>query len=87
MPNINIDLDEAACAEIMRRYQLPTKAEAINLALRKLANEPSPSHTPPMKCPSRKPWQCGEPAGIATWTLCARQVAVTLVDSSPDRVP
>ena len=42
MPNINIDLDEAACAEIMRRYQLPTKAEAINLALRKLANEPSP---------------------------------------------
>ena len=46
MANINIDLDEAACAEIMRRYQLPTKAEAINLALRKLANEPSP-FTPP----------------------------------------
>ena len=42
MANINIDLDEAACAEIMRRYQLPTKAEAINLALRKLANEPYP---------------------------------------------
>ena len=50
MANINIDLDEAACAEIMRRYQLPTKAEAINLALRKLANEPSP-FTPPTAKP------------------------------------
>ena len=50
MPNINIDLDEAACAEIMRRYQLPTKSEAINLALRKLANEPSP-FTPPTAKP------------------------------------
>ena len=42
MAHISIDIDEAACAEIMRRYKLASKAEAINLALRKVAAEPSP---------------------------------------------
>ena len=37
MTSTNVDIDDHACAEIMRRYRLPTKGEAINLALRMLA--------------------------------------------------
>ena len=40
MARTNIDIDEAACASVMRRYQLDTKREAVNLALRTLAAEP-----------------------------------------------
>lgn len=40
MARINVDVDDAACAEVMRRYHLPTTREAINLALRTLAAEP-----------------------------------------------
>ena len=40
MARTNIDIDEKACAAIMRRYQLKTKREAINFALRSLAGEP-----------------------------------------------
>lgn len=42
MARISVEIDEAACAEIMNRYKLATKDEAINLALRKVAAEPSP---------------------------------------------
>ena len=42
MADISVDIDEVACAEIMRRYKLASKEEAINLALRKVAAEPSP---------------------------------------------
>ena len=42
MAYISVDIDEAACAEIMRRYKLASKEEAVNLALRKVAAEPSP---------------------------------------------
>lgn len=45
MVRTNIDIDEKACAEIMRRYKLASKEEAINLALRKVAAEPSPFKT------------------------------------------
>ena len=34
------DIDDAACPEVMRRYGLSTKREAINYALRVLAAEP-----------------------------------------------
>ncbi len=34
-----MDIDETACAEVMRRFQLPTKQDAINFALRSLAIE------------------------------------------------
>ena len=40
MARTNIDLDEQACAVVMRRYRLATKREAVNLALRLLAAEP-----------------------------------------------
>ncbi|MCB1685453.1 MAG: type II toxin-antitoxin system VapB family antitoxin [Pseudomonadales bacterium] len=40
MARTNIDIDEAACAEVMRRYQLSSKRDAVNLALRTLAAEP-----------------------------------------------
>ncbi len=40
MSRTNVDIDDGACAEVMRRYQLATKREAINLALRRLAAEP-----------------------------------------------
>lgn len=36
----NVDIDDRACAEVMRRYGLTTKREAINFALRSLAVEP-----------------------------------------------
>ena len=40
MSRTSINIDEQACAEVMRRYQLATKREAINFALRTLAAEP-----------------------------------------------
>ena len=42
MAHVSIEIDEAACAEIMRRYKLASKAEAINFALRWMAGEPIP---------------------------------------------
>jgi len=39
MARTNIDIDEDACAEVMRRYELATKRDAVNLALRTLAGE------------------------------------------------
>ena len=39
MTRTNVDIDDKACAEVMRRYRLATKGEAINLALRMLAAE------------------------------------------------
>ena len=39
MSRTNVDIDSAACAEVMRRYHLSTKREAINFALRALAAE------------------------------------------------
>ena len=41
MARTNVDIDDQACAEVMRRYRLTTKREAINLALRMLAAEPA----------------------------------------------
>ena len=40
MSRTNIDIDDAACAEVMRRFRLATKREAVNFALRTLAAEP-----------------------------------------------
>ena len=39
MVRTNIDIDDEACAEVMRRYSLATKREAVNFALRTLAAE------------------------------------------------
>ncbi len=41
MSRTSVDIDDRACAEVMRRYRLATKREAINLALRTLAAEPA----------------------------------------------
>ena len=41
MARTNVDVDEQACAEVMRRYRLETKDEAVNLALRMAAGEPA----------------------------------------------
>lgn len=40
MARTNIDIDEDACREVMVRFRLSTKREAVNLALRRLAGEP-----------------------------------------------
>jgi len=40
MARTNIDIDDDACAMVMRRYDLATKREAVNFALRTLAAEP-----------------------------------------------
>lgn len=40
MSRTNIDIDDEACATVMRRYQLASKRQAVNLALRTLAAEP-----------------------------------------------
>ena len=40
MARTNIDIDEKACAEVMRRFQLETKRDAVNFALRTIAAEP-----------------------------------------------
>lgn len=39
MSRTNIDIDDQACAEVMRRYELTSKRDAVNLALRVLAGE------------------------------------------------
>ena len=41
MARTNVDIDNRACAEVMRRYNLETKREAINFALRTVAAEPT----------------------------------------------
>jgi Arc/MetJ family transcription regulator len=40
MARTNIDIDEAACDAIMRRFDFQTKREAVNYALRTLAAAP-----------------------------------------------
>lgn len=40
MARTNVDLDDAACTVVMKRYHLSTKREAVNFALRMLATEP-----------------------------------------------
>lgn len=39
MARTNIDLDEDACRQVMRRYRLRTKRDAVNFALRRAAGE------------------------------------------------
>ena len=41
MSRTNLDIDDEACAEVMRRYRFATKREAVNYALRTLAAEPA----------------------------------------------
>ena len=40
MSRTNVNIDDEACAAIMRRYRLTSKREEANLALRILAAEP-----------------------------------------------
>lgn len=40
MTRTNIDIDDNACLAVMKRYQLSSKREAVNLALRLAAAEP-----------------------------------------------
>jgi Arc/MetJ family transcription regulator len=35
----NVDIDEEACRVVMERYQLDTKRDAVNFALRAVAGE------------------------------------------------
>ncbi len=39
MSRTNIDIDEEACRAVMERYQLATKRDAVNFALRSVAAE------------------------------------------------
>lgn len=40
MTRTNIDLDDAACEAVMRRFSLSSKRDAVNTALRLIAAEP-----------------------------------------------
>lgn len=40
MTRTNIDLDDEACRSVMDRFQLSTKRDAVNFALRSVAAEP-----------------------------------------------
>jgi Arc/MetJ family transcription regulator len=40
MARTNIDIDDDACSVVMERFDLATKRDAVNLALRRLAEEP-----------------------------------------------
>jgi Arc/MetJ family transcription regulator len=42
MARTNIDIDDEACAIVMHRYFLKTKRDAVNFALRRVANEITP---------------------------------------------
>ena len=39
MSIVKIDIDDEACAEVMRRYRFATTSEVVNFALRKIAHE------------------------------------------------
>lgn len=39
MARITIDIDDDACAELMRQYRFVTRSEAVNFALRTVAGE------------------------------------------------
>ena len=39
MIRTTIDIDDDACAEVMRRHRLATREDAVNLALRTMAGE------------------------------------------------
>ena len=39
MARTTIDIDDAACAEVMRRYGLATEQDAVNFALRTVAGD------------------------------------------------
>lgn len=39
MARTNVDIDEASCQVVMRRYRLRSKKEAVNMALRLLASD------------------------------------------------
>jgi Arc/MetJ family transcription regulator len=40
MARTNIDIDDEACSAVMERFNLDSKRDAVNLALRRLAGEP-----------------------------------------------
>ena len=40
MTSTNIDIDDQACAEVMRRFGLATRSAAVNFALRTVAARP-----------------------------------------------
>lgn len=40
MSRTNIDLDDTAVAAVMERYHFSTKRDAVNFALRQIADEP-----------------------------------------------
>ena len=40
MSRTNIELDDALISEVMRRYGVPTKKDAVDLALRRLVGAP-----------------------------------------------
>ena len=40
MARTNIDIDDELCQQVMTRFHLSTKREAVNLALKSLAGEP-----------------------------------------------
>lgn len=40
MSRTNIDIDDHLCQQVMERFHLSTKREAVNLALRRLVGEP-----------------------------------------------
>ena len=40
MSRTNIDIDDELIERVMRRYRLPSKRSAVDLALRRLAGEP-----------------------------------------------
>ncbi len=44
MARTNIDIDDEACEQIMRRHRLRSKREAVNLALRSFAEAPLPGN-------------------------------------------
>ena len=50
MARLTVDIDDKACAEVMRRYGLSTQGEAVNFALRRLAAERAPASKRPARC-------------------------------------
>jgi Arc/MetJ family transcription regulator len=56
MARTNIDIDEDACAMVMRRYGLTTKRDAVNFALRSVAREIEPMTVEEMRAMRGTGW-------------------------------
>jgi Arc/MetJ family transcription regulator len=68
MSRTNIDIDDELIERVMRRYRLPSKRAAVELALRRLAGEPMSRDEALASCRGPEPaWISPNPGCRGPW--------------------